>query len=69
MTATAAAFYKLYKTLPPEVKEEVKTLIGSEDDEKRLTAQKWEEIEAFFKPLRKGLPADYRFDREEANAR
>lgn len=66
MTATAAAFYTLYKTLPREVKEEVKTLIASESESDRIN---WDAIEATLAPLRKGLPADYRFDREEANAR
>ncbi|MCY7350107.1 MAG: hypothetical protein LH606_05510 [Cytophagaceae bacterium] len=72
MTATADAFYNLYKTLPREVKEEVRTLISTETGEdvvQEIASQKWAKIESYFAPLRRGLPGNYRFNREEANER
>ena len=70
---TAQGFYEVYKTLPSNVQREVKQLIDGINEEKEAKRQKrieaMEQAEKFFAPLRKGLPADYKFDREEANAR
>ena len=69
------ALFELYKNLARSDKNEFVKLIEIEGtgsiEAKEIKRQRrlrlMEECEAFFVPLRKGLPTDYKFSREFAN--
>ena len=71
------ALFELYKNLARSDKNEFVKLIEIEGtgsiEAKEIKRQRrlrlMEECEAFFVPLRKGLPTDYKFSREFANER
>ncbi|MES2731974.1 MAG: hypothetical protein V4714_09505 [Bacteroidota bacterium] len=66
---TAYAFLTVYKALPEEVRQEVKHLIEEMDKQPAERVSLFNQAEVLIAPLRKGLPSDYRFNRDEANER
>lgn len=72
---TAHAFLTVYKALPEEVQQEVRQLILREQESESGTGTgkdqlaRYRELEETIAPLRKDLPAGYKFNREEANER
>jgi hypothetical protein len=72
---TAHAFLTVYKALPEEVRQEVKQLILREQENESVTGAdkdrlaRYRQLEETIAPLRKDLPAGYKFNREEANER
>lgn len=71
---TAHAFFTVYRALPEDVQQEVKHLITSQETERAAPNEteqvaRVKQMENIIAPLRVPLPADYKFDREEANKR
>lgn len=71
---TAQAFVTVYKALPKEVREEVKREILLEEKGEATHVvneriARYRKLEEAMAPLRKALPDDYKFDRDEANER
>ena len=66
------AFLELTEKEKKQIAEKILNLFRREpaSDKKGIKGKdKWHELEKLISPMRKGLPADYKFDREEANAR
>jgi hypothetical protein len=71
---TAQAFVTVYWALPEEVRVEVKQVILREEEKESTDTVKdriarYGKLEEAMAPLRKPLPDDFKFDREEANER
>ncbi len=69
---TAQAFVTVYRALPEEVREEVKRAIITTDkapDAEGGNAGQRKELTDRLRANPVGLPADFKFDREEANER
>lgn len=70
---TAHAFLTVYKALPEEVQQEVRQLILGKQENELITnagedwLARYRQLEETTAPLRKDLPAGYKFNREEAN--
>ncbi len=71
---TAQAFVTVYKALPEEVRQEVKREIllqekGEATDVVNDRIARYRKLEETMASLRKALPADFKFNRDEANER
>ncbi|MBD0256309.1 MAG: hypothetical protein ICV83_11370 [Cytophagales bacterium] len=70
---TAQAFVTVCWALPEEVREEVKQVILREEREATDVVKdrivRYGKLEETMAPLRKPLPSDFKFDRDEANER
>jgi hypothetical protein len=71
---TAQAFVTVYRALPEEVREEVKQVILREEEREATDIAKdriarYGKMEEAMAPLRKPLPDNFKFDRDEANER
>ncbi len=71
---TAQAFLTVYKALPEEVREEVKREIllqekGEPTNVVNDRIARYRKLEETMAGLRKALPADFKFNRDEANER
>jgi hypothetical protein len=71
---TAQAFVTVYQALPEEVREQVKREILRQEKGEATNAvddriARYRTLEETMAPLRKALPADFKFNRDEANER